>query len=622
MDGKNSEGQVAVHVATQLGKLDILKQLLDGNAAINVRDSFGYTPLHYACMCNRPDCVSLLLKYGANPQIRRQETGYVPLHEAAYRGYTECCKRLLEFKAAHLPRTRSDEVPSDLARKSGHYSCARFLELYLPPTPSVSKSDWYHGGIKRTQAQDILKSYAEMYCLSTANSNLSLDTSFEDNLDNININKADDKKKLVELESKCQNLDINLNASSTSLGGHSPRSSSISSDGCFLIRKSNRSVMTFVLSVLFGAKVYHFGIKRRGQYYHIDDSPYLLSLEHLVAYFSRWWDGLPNLLSTAVSPSRPVPYDVDVIYARGMNCDQSSSTSYVSLLAPPLPERRPSPKPVRSHLDNEEGSKSEGIADHSQDNIPPNCLEVLDILGEGEFAFVYRGIYRPGNGKKEQHIALKILQNLQNQKEFIREANLMMSLDHPYIVRLIGVSKGPPLQMVEELVPMGSLLDYLVEHPNLISPDFEIPIWASQVANGMMYLESKRFVHRDLAARNILLSTKLHVKISDFGLSRALDQGETFYQASQGGRWPIKWYAPESYSGVFSSQSDVWSYGITVWEMFSYGASPYGSLNGSQVRFQFLINNISFISEVVTYDTIAKKISGLFNVAFIRGLVI
>jgi len=137
-----------------------------------------------------------------------------------------------------------------------------------------------------------------------------------------------------------------------------------------------------------------------------------------------------------------------------------------------------------------------------------------------------------------------------------------------------------------------------------------------------MYLESKRFVHRDLAARNILLSTKLHVKISDFGLSRALDQGETFYQASQGGRWPIKWYAPESYSGVFSSQSDVWSYGITVWEMFSYGASPYGSLNGSQVRFQFLINNISFISEVVTYDTIAKKISGLFNVAFIRGLVI
>ena len=102
-----------------------------------------------------------------------------------------------------------------------------------------------------------------MYCLSTANSNLSLDTSFEDNLDNININKADDKKKLVELESKCQNLDINLNASSTSLGGHSPRSSSISSDGCFLIRKSNRSVMTFVLSVLFGAKVYHFGIKRR-----------------------------------------------------------------------------------------------------------------------------------------------------------------------------------------------------------------------------------------------------------------------------------------------------------------------------------------------------------------------
>nr|KAG5702466.1 hypothetical protein BaRGS_015098 [Batillaria attramentaria] len=223
--------------------------------------------------------------------------------------------------------------------------------------------------------------------------------------------------------------------------------------------------------------------------------------------------------------------------------------------------------------------------------IPLDSISVNKTLGEGEFGVVQQGVWTTENGEKVQ-VAVKCLskERMQNGvQEFLKEAAIMQSVDHENIVRMYGVvlDKDNSLMMVTELAPMRSLIECLKE-PSL-RLDFPVPRlcdFAQQVCDGMSYLESKRLIHRDLAARNILVFSKSKVKISDVGLSRALGVGKDYYQSkfSINLKLPIAWCAPECINYLkFTSASDVWSYGVTLWEFFTYGFQPWAGLNGQQI---------------------------------------
>ncbi|KAL1276892.1 hypothetical protein QQF64_023565, partial [Cirrhinus molitorella] len=167
--------------------------------------------------------------------------------------------------------------------------------------------------------------------------------------------------------------------------------------------------------------------------------------------------------------------------------------------------------------------------------------------------------------------------------DFICEVNAMHSLDHQNLIRLYGVVLTHPMKMVTELAPLGSMLDRLRKTLGhfLISTLCQYTI---QISNGMAYLESKRFIHRDLAARNILLASSEQVKIGDFGLMRALPKNDDHYVMQEHRKVPFAWCAPESLkTRTFSHATDTWMFGVTLWEMFTYGQEPWLGLNGSQI---------------------------------------
>ncbi|XP_043288855.1 uncharacterized protein Ack-like isoform X2 [Venturia canescens] len=221
--------------------------------------------------------------------------------------------------------------------------------------------------------------------------------------------------------------------------------------------------------------------------------------------------------------------------------------------------------------------------------IPADAIIVNKELGTGEFGVVQQGVWT-NDGERIQ-VAIKCLsrERMQNNPiEFFKEAAIMHAIDHEHIVRLYGVVLDTnSLMLVTELAPLRSLLECLKE-PSLRAsfPVLSLCDFSVQIADGMQYLEAKRLIHRDLAARNILVFSKNKVKISDFGLSRALGVGKDYYQTNFNVnlKLPIAWCAPECISYLkFTSASDVWAYGVTLWEMFSYGFQPWAALTGHQI---------------------------------------
>ncbi|XP_063700983.1 activated Cdc42 kinase-like [Culicoides brevitarsis] len=222
--------------------------------------------------------------------------------------------------------------------------------------------------------------------------------------------------------------------------------------------------------------------------------------------------------------------------------------------------------------------------------IPSSEIKIQRRLGSGEFGVVQQAIWL--NENKKITVAVKCLtqSNIQsNPTEFIKEARIMHAIKHENIVRLFGiVLDGETQMLVTELASMRSLLECLKD--TALREDFlnvlTLCDFSHQICKGMEYLESKRLIHRDLAARNILVFSKHKVKISDFGLSRALSVGKTYYQTnfSPTLKLPIAWCAPESINFLrFTTASDVFSFAVCLWEMFSYGMQPWQAMTGQQI---------------------------------------
>lgn len=228
--------------------------------------------------------------------------------------------------------------------------------------------------------------------------------------------------------------------------------------------------------------------------------------------------------------------------------------------------------------------------------VPRKKIHVLKELGNGSFGMVYEGLARDVvKGKPEVRCAVKTVNENATDRErieFLNEASVMKAFNTHHVVRLLGVvSQGQPTLVVMELMVNGDLKTYLRSHRPDVCENFSrqpptlkrILQMAIEIADGMAYLAAKKFVHRDLAARNCMVAEDLTVKIGDFGMTRDIYETD-YYRKGTKGLLPVRWMAPESLKdGVFTSFSDVWSYGVVLWEMVTLASQPYQGLSNDQV---------------------------------------
>ncbi|XP_019911918.1 ephrin type-A receptor 7 isoform X2 [Esox lucius] len=240
--------------------------------------------------------------------------------------------------------------------------------------------------------------------------------------------------------------------------------------------------------------------------------------------------------------------------------------------------------------------------------LDASCIKIERVIGAGEFGEVCSGRLKLP-GKRDTSVAIKTLKvgySEKQRRDFLCEASIMGQFDHPNVVHLEGVvTRGKPVMIVIEYMENGSLDAFLRKHDGQFTV-IQLVGMLRGIAAGMRYLSDMGYVHRDLAARNILVNSNLVCKVSDFGLSRVIDDDpEAVYTTTgkmqdvmnviftpatdlrfteQGGKIPVRWTAMEAIQyRKFTSASDVWSYGIVMWEVMSYGERPYWDMSNQDV---------------------------------------
>lgn len=384
-------------------------------------------------------------------------------------------------------------------------------------------------------------------------------------------------------------------------------------NGKFLIRsKGPNDVNSYIISLCFNQEVKHYKINYLNAKYSLEGGKEFASIIQMVDYYHRCADGLlEKLLVPFIPSSRFIDnsrllsnitnnnehlYDQNRTYIKLMNNEEIQAQNYL--------DDEPNNQHDVTDLKDVPDSKRalfEDNQNYTYDhllafNIDYKDLIFYDKLGSGCFGSVTRGTYKIRDNKgrltSELPVAIKTLniENEDSKHEILKEAQTMQTLNHPNIIKLIGMcchgaSNGfngsntskhhltTTYMIVLELAKLGPLHKYLRNHKDMSI--IKIIKLMYQISLAMEYLSSMNLVHRDLAARNVLLVNEDIAKISDFGMSRKMNEN-SYYLSQTQGKWPLKWYPPEaSTMGKFDEKSDVWSYGITCWEATSYGCRPY-----------------------------------------------